>query len=64
MAQAPVKKADPKATAKYKVASPIKLLNGVAEIGDDIELTAREAAELRACGAIEADRNEKPESAE
>jgi hypothetical protein len=61
MAQAPVKKADPKATAKYKVASPIKLVDGIAEIGDEIELTAREAAELRAFGAIE---GAAPESAE
>lgn len=52
MAQAP-KKPDPKATAEYVVASPIKLIDGMAEVGDKITLTAKEAAELRACGAIE-----------
>jgi len=40
--------------AKYTVKSPIKIgTNDVAQPGDEIEFSAKEAKELLACGAIE-----------
>ena len=47
------KKIDPKAVTSYAVLSPIKTLDGMLDAGDTIELTAREAAELGAAGAIQ-----------
>lgn len=46
-------KADPKALASYPVLSPIKTVDGMLMPGDEIECTAREAAELGAAGVIQ-----------
>lgn len=53
MAKAPAK-VDPKSIATYIATTPIKTLNGMVMPGEPIELTARDAAEMAAIGAIEA----------
>lgn len=37
----------------YKVKTPLKRSDGVVEPGETVDLTAKAAAELIACGAIE-----------
>lgn len=45
--------ANPKALVPYKVLGRIKTLDGELTEGDTIELNAKDAAELIACGAVE-----------
>lgn len=55
-----------KKATKYTVKTRINGGNGCAEIGEEIELTDRDARELLACGAIEVlvESEEKPKKSD